>query len=176
VKDSTDLAAADSSRKANTPGTLLVTGNLPPGIAISVGGIPFSPGVPGEMKAGRYAATASAPGYDTWNKVQDVVAGKTDTIVVDMVKTQVAANNFGNQGAQAPTGPAATENARIRITPLRTVIYLDEKQIGTGTYVGPITIGKHTLRFEAAGCNTESMALDMKKNQPPIIKIIEGCQ
>ncbi len=174
-QDSVLAFRSDSTRRANTPGTLLVTGTLPPNVNISICGRPFLPGAEGPMAAGTCSVVATASGYEPVNRGIEVTAGKSDTIRIDMVPaTQATA--AASPGAQAPAGPTPTEVVRMRVTPLRAVIYLDGRAIGTGTATPTVTIGRHDFRFEAAGCDAKSETINIVRNQAPIIRSIEGCQ
>jgi serine/threonine protein kinase len=165
---------ADSIAKASAPGTLLVTGTLPPGVNISICARPFLPGIETQLAPGPCSVVATATGYETVNRGIVVGAGKTDTIRIDMVPA-TAASVAGNTGAPTSQGPAASEVVRMRVTPLRAVIYLDGRSIGTGTATPTITLGRHEFRFEAAGCAPKTEIINIVRNQAPIIRTIEGC-
>jgi serine/threonine protein kinase len=164
----------DSIAKASAPGLLLVTGTLPPNVNISICGRPFSPGIEGRIEPGPCSVVANAPGYEPVNRGYEVIAGKSDTIRIDMVPATVAsvATTPGGQSS----GPTPTEVVRISVTPLRSVIYIDGRSIGTGRVTQTVTLGRHEFRFEAADCAPRTETINIVRNQAPIIRAIEGCQ
>jgi serine/threonine protein kinase len=169
------IRVADSTRAANLPGTIIVTGNLPAGVAISIGTKPFVPGEPGQLAPDRYSASAIASGYNTWTGVVEVRAGKTDTVLLDLKRTDFSAQ-VGGGGQPAVSGPTPTVAIRIRVTPLSAVISIDGQTVGTGTATPTVTVGRHTFKFEAAGCSPKTETITIERGQAPIIRTIEGCQ
>ncbi|HEX7938537.1 MAG TPA: serine/threonine-protein kinase [Gemmatimonadaceae bacterium] len=179
VRDSVATAkhVADSIAAVTAPGRVIFTG-IPNGGQVVFNNKSLTNGEEISAPPGTSAATADAPGKQHLIFNVTVTPGKTDTIAVTMVDAVPAATQLAGPGSQAPSGPVPTEKVRIRVNPLRAVIYLDDsnQSIGTGSAFKDITIGKHTLRFEAAGCPSSSVTIDVKKNMPPVLQTIDGCQ
>jgi serine/threonine protein kinase len=171
--DSIRTFQADSIRAASAPGTIIFTG-LPPGATLMLAGRQWYNGVPDQLAPGRQTATADAQGKQRW--IQDVVVrpGATDTIPVLMLD---AVANAIQAPIDRPAGPAETENVRVRVTPLRGVIYMDGRQLGTGTWVGAVPTGNRTFRFEAANCSDHTQTVNVVKGRSQaVLATIPNCQ
>ena len=56
--------------------------------------------------------------------------------------------------AAAPTLPAKSVPAKITTTDSKGTIYIDDKQVAEGTFVGDLTVGTHTLKITREGYDT----------------------
>jgi hypothetical protein len=79
-----------------------------------------------------------------------------------------------------PGGPPGDDQetfaVRIRVTPLSTVIYVDDQNVGTGTAVPTLTTGIHRLRFAGVGCIEQEELLQVTRAaMKPVIRTMT-CQ
>lgn len=86
-----------------------------------------------------------------------------------------------DRGAPPRGEPMAEDHrvVRVRVTPLRARIFVDGREVGTGTAIPTLTVGSHSFRFDAAGCETLTETIEIPRGQgnpPPILRTIPNCQ
>jgi hypothetical protein len=188
IQQQKDAQTAAAARK----GGIVIFG-LPDGGQVLIQNVLYGNGQTVTLDSGTYAASASAPGYQSLQKNISVLGGKIDTVDLTMEALLVAANAANNAAPQAPTqggnqrnassggssAPRDSNQVRLRVSPNYAEMFVDERNIGTNFKQVWLSIGTHTVRFQAPGCGQPiTQSVDVTKTGQAIIVptvTIPGC-
>ncbi|HET9453324.1 MAG TPA: serine/threonine-protein kinase [Gemmatimonadaceae bacterium] len=155
---------------------------LPPGFSIDIRGQIFRDSIIPPYDTGSYSARFSADGYVTKEQVITIRSGRLDTVTVALSRTSALAQLPG--AATRPNTPAVSAvrdsgQIRLRVTPLRTGVYLmpGRQLLGNGAVIRRLPVGSHTLRYEADGCRPHEFRIEVPKDDIVILnEPYPGCR
>jgi serine/threonine protein kinase len=166
-----DSVRADSLRRLAemSVGRLFITGLPNDNVTVDIGGRRYRNGETVEAQPATYSARATLTGYEPLDQSVTIVAGRTDTLVLNMRQAVAQTQTpFGRPPVRAvvDSGPV-----RFVVMPPHAEISVDGTRIGVGRFLQRnVAVGPHTIRYAAPNCDTEEIQIAVVKGEP--VKII----
>jgi hypothetical protein len=135
---------------------------------------------------GRYLANVTADGYQAERIPIEVRSLDTALVEINWRPINLAQGPAGPQpgrtGAAQPPAVAVPRDSgeiRMEVSPLRTAVTLlpGNTPLGTGRFFRRLPVGRHTLRYSAAGCSAIERTVDIKMSEPLFLRdSLPGCR
>jgi serine/threonine protein kinase len=163
--DSLRQARLRAMALARSRGKIVIMG-MPEGVPVQIQGRAFKNGDIVTLDTGAtYIATASADGYQTLNTPVVVEAGKTDTIVFNMLPENANTVQTGNNTGTRIRPPADSNEVRFSVNPIYAEVYVDGGRVGAGRVRTKLPVGSHQIRYAAPNCTAEEISLTVTKGE-----------